>query len=295
MADQNTPAAPSVIDGGAPTEQEAKLAAQVDTIGVDPQEEPAETPATPAAPADPVAAATPAAPAPAAPAAGPETPAEPEVPPAPPVHPAPEAPRDFEAAYAENQRKFDEGEVDGDAYQKELRAISKEEAKHLARVAIWEERQQSAAEASAVVFNTAAVAWEKANAAFMANPLRAQAMQQAIEAVAAKSPGIAPATMFEEAAKIAFEAFGYAPPAAVDGTAAIAAAVAARTPGPVPPTLANSPAAAAIEAPPGNSAYASLDGKDIGALEDAIARMTPEQQEAYLRDAPGATSTGIPS
>jgi len=62
----------------------------------------------------------------------------------------------------------------------------------------------------------------------------------------------------------------------------------------VPPTLASSPAASAIEAPPGTSAFASLDAKDISSLEDAVARMTPEQRDAYLRDAPGSNSTGIP-
>lgn len=44
----------------------------------------------------------------------------------------------------------------------------------------------------------------------------------------------------------------------------------------------------------GNAAFSELDGKDINTLEDAVARMSPQQREAYLLDAPGAKATGIP-
>jgi hypothetical protein len=206
-------------------------------------------------------------------------------------------PRDFDAAFAEVQRQFDEGEIDGDKFQKDTRAITKEEAQFTARMTVWEENQQTAAEQSASDFNAAAVTWEKANADFMANPLRAQAMQQAINAVAAKSPSLAPSALFTAAAKVAFEAFGYTPPAAAEPVAeaaAIAAATAARKPTGVPVTLASAPAAAPIEAPATNSAYDALDSKDIDSLEDAVARMSPDQLDAYLGSAPGAKSTGIP-
>lgn len=300
MADEQNLTAPNIVDGGIPTDEEARLAAQVDTIGENPQEEPATavSAATPA-PAEPVAeAAVPAEPVAAAPAA------EPPAAPAPAsvaveasAAPQPQPPRDFDADIAENQRRFDRGEIEGEEYQKALRALTKEEAQFTARLEIWNERQQSAEQLAEREFATVSLQWEKDNAEFMSNPLRAQQMQQAINVVAQKTPGLSPADLFDQAAKIAFEAYGFQPKAAVppvDQAKALAEAVAKRTPAGVPPTLASSPAASAIEAPPGTSAFASLDAKDISSLEDAVARMSPEQRDAYLRDAPGSNSTGIP-
>jgi hypothetical protein len=307
MADEPTNTPPSIIDGGEPTDQEALLAAQVDTIGDNPTEEPAPaaakaedvaaaeqtseelaavaaaTAAAEKAAADEVEAAA----APAAAAAADATPVAVAAP------PPPKPARDFDAAIEENQRRFDEGEIEGTEYQKELRAITKEEAQFTARMEIWTEHQQSAAEHAEREFNDVAGGWEKANADFMANPLRAQQMQAAIVAVNAKTPGLSPAQLFDAAAKITFEAFNWkpvTPTPAVDVKKAEADALAGRKPGGVPPTLAGSPAAAPIEAPATNSTFASLDEKDISTLEDAVARMTPVQRDAYLRDAPGSNS-----
>ena len=302
MADEQTQTPPSIVDGGIPTDEESRLAAQVDTIGENPQEEPAAEVASPAAamvdtaaapaPDEPPAAAA-AEPAAATPAPAPApAPVVAEV-----VAPPPQPPRDFDADIAENQRKFDEGEIEGEEYQKTLRALTKEEAQFTARLEIWSERQASAAQQADREFAEVSLKWEKDNAEFMSNPLRRQQMQLAINAVAQETPGLSPADLFDQAAKIAFEAYGFQPKAAVlvvDQAKALADAVAKRTPAGVPPTLASSPAASAIEAPPGTSAFASLDAKDISSLEDAVARMTPEQRDAYLRDAPGSNSTGIP-
>lgn len=305
MADEQNQTPPSIVDGGIPTDEEARLAAQVDTIGENPQEEPAaataaaasaEAVAKPDAATDPVADTPPAAPAAEAAAATPAPAPAPAVVEAA-IPPQPQPPRDFDADIAENQRRFDEGEIEGEEYQKALRALTKEEAQFTARLEIWNERQQSAEQLAEREFAAVSLQWEKDNAEFMSNPLRAQQMQQAINVVAQKTPGLSPADLFDQAAKIAFEAYGFQPKAAVtpaDQAKALADAVAKRTPAGVPPTLASSPAASAIEAPPGTSAFASLDAKDISSLEDAVARMTPEQRDAYLRDAPGSTSTGIP-
>jgi len=302
MADEQTQTPPSIVDGGVPTDEESRLAAQVNTIGENPLEEPAAEVTPPAAKeATPAAAAPPAEEPPAAAAAEPAAPAAPAAaPPAPEVvaaPPPPQPPRDFDADYAENQRKFDDGEIDGEEYQKTLRTLTKEEAQFTARLEIWNERQASAEQQAEREFAAVSLQWEKDNAEFMSNPLRAQQMQQAINVVAQKTPGLSPADLFDQAAKIAFEAYGFQPKAAVpavDQAKALAEAVAKRTPAGVPPTLASSPAASAIEAPPGTSAFASLDAKDISSLEDAVARMTPEQRDAYLRDTPGSNSTGIP-
>lgn len=304
MADEQTPTEPNIVDGGEPTDQEALLAAQVDTIGENPQEEPGTAPpatdaAAAAATAAPAPEATPAAAAAPAPAAEDVTAASAPAPAPEPsaavvaaLPPAPVPPRDFDAAFAENQRRYDDGEIDGAEFQKELRTIGKEEAAFTAKLEIWAERQQTAEQLANEAFNSAALAWERANADFMSNPLRAQQMQQALNVVMASQPALAPAALFDAAAKIAFEAYGYKPVAVpvVDVAAAEAEALAKRTPTGVPPTLAGSPAAGPIESSNGSNPYAALDAMGIDELENAIARMTPAQQESYLRGAPGASS-----
>lgn len=319
--EQDTPE--NLVDGGTPTDEEARLAAQLPTIGDDPQEEPADPAAAPAgddaaaaasaagdgtadaaaAPAEgatdagaDAAAAAAAATDPAAPAAA----TQPEPPVAAPPPKPPEPPRDFDAAYAANQKKFDDGEIDADEFQKELRTITKEEAGYLARVEIFNERQQTAAQAAAQAFNTAALAWENNHKEFMANPLYADAMRRATIEIDKQTGGaLSPEELLARAEKAAFEFTKYTPPAATkpeDDAAkkreAIAAAAAARKPAPVPTTLGGTPTAAHIDATSGNSAFENLDRMDIDNLENALAHMTPEQQEAYLADAPGAKTTG---
>lgn len=290
-----------LVDGGTPTDEEARLSAELDGLPENPTEEPKPAAAAPAATEAPEPAADlepePEAAAP-APDAAPEAPAAAAAPapsaPAP-TPQEPQAPRDFDAAYAENQRKFDDGEIDADAFQKTMRDISREEAGFTARVEIFRERQQTQAQRAQAEFNAAAVAWETENKAFMANPLYAQAMQQAIVAVDKQHPGLAPADLLVQAQKAAFEFTHYtppAPPAAADGKAAIARAQAQRKPAAVPATLAGAPTAAHVDAPVSASAYANLDGLDIDNLENQLAHMSPAQIEAYLSDAPGANSTG---
>lgn len=303
MADETNPsAAPaSPVDGGTPTAAEAQLAAELLELGDE-----AAAPAT--APADDAAAAP--APAPAddasaaAPVPAPVEPAPAELTPDPAALAAAEAsrviasgalpqpPKDFDAAYEALQAKYDAGEIDGLQFQREQRALSREEGAWTARVAIWQEQQQSAVQRAETDFNTAALAWEAANKEFMANPLRAQAMQQAIAAVDQQQPGLAPADLLGAAQKIAFEAFGYAPAAPADAAAKLAAATAARAPAKVPQTLASAAAAAPIEAASSNATFATLDGRDISSLEDSLARMSDSQIDAYLRDAPGANTAG---
>lgn len=287
-----------LVDGGEPTPEEARLSAELEGLPENPTEEPkpaapaapaAAVPAEPTAPAadEPVAPVPAPAPAPAVPAAAAATPVPPQQ--------EPQAPRDFEAAYAENQKRFDDGDIDADAFQKTMRDLSREEAGFTARLEIFRERQQTQAQRTQADFNAAAVAWETENKAFMANPLYAQAMQQAIVAVDKQTPGLAPADLLAAAQKAAFEFTRYTPPApppAPDGKTAIARAQKARKPGAVPATLAGAPTAAHVDAPVSASAYANLDGMDIDNLENQLAHMTPAQVEAYLSDAPGANTTG---
>jgi hypothetical protein len=322
MTDEtNQPTGEPVI-GGEATPEEARLSAQVDTIGENPTEEPAAAPAPTPAPAATPAPSPAAAPAPSeagdsddAPAQGEEPAAAPAPAPTPAPAPAPAAaapyvaevapekpapPKDFDAESSALFKQWDSGDLSGEEYQKQLRTLQKEEAAYTARVAVWEDRQQTALQRAATDFNAVALQWEQQHTDFMSNPLRAQQMQMAIETIDQQTQGqLPPAELFAKAEKAVFEAFNYTPPAAAqapsaeDAAAAIAKATQARQPKPTPTTLATAPAAAALEQP-GNAQYASLDQQDISSMEDAIARLSPAQLESYLHDAPGSTSTGVP-
>lgn len=325
MADENTIA--HGVDGGDPTDEEARLAAQVDTIGENPDKEPDETAGADAAAAgdaagkkdgeteDAVAAAgtagadadaaaaaaaaadAAAAPAP-APAASAAAPAPAATPPPAAAPPRPEAPKDFKAELAALQKQYDDGELEPAQFQEKQWDLAREQARYDARVELWEERTRTAQESAAELFNAAAVAWEAQNKDFMDNPLRANAMQQAVLMVDKEQPGLPPDQLLAKAGKIVFDAYNWKPTPSADEAAAarqaeVDAAVAARKPGATPQTLASAPAASAIESR-GNAAFQELDGKDISDLEDMLARMPEAQREAYLRDAPGA-NTNDPS
>lgn len=215
---------------------------------------------------------------------------------------APVAPMDFDAEYKANQEAFDSGEKSAEEFQTRVREISKAESGFIARTEIFNERQQTAAQRAQEEFATAAAAWEAEHKDFMANPLYAKVMQDAINAVDQKTPGLAPADLMAAAAKAAFEFTRYTPPtatAAADAAkaaeetkrAAIAKAKAERKPGQVPATLGATPTGAHVDTPTG-SAFANLDALDIDSLENKVASMSPEQLEAYLQDAPGAKATG---
>lgn len=303
--------APASPIGGVPTPEEARLAAQLEGLGENPTVDPDAVAATPApAPAEAPAPAP--APAPAADdaaaAAAANTPAPAPVPaaaattettPTPRApDPKPVAPKDFDAEAKSLLEKFDSGDLSAADYHSKLRDLNKEESVFNAKVAVWEDRQTQAASQAAADFNNAAVQWEKANADFMSNPARRQMMQMTISAIDQETGGaLSAAELFARAEKAAFEAFNYqrptaaAPAPAPNAQAAIDAATQQRQPAKVPPTLGNTPAAAAI-AQPTTSAYAELDGMNINDLESRLARLPPDQIEAYLRDAPGANTRG---
>lgn len=310
MSTENQEPPVNIVDGGAPTAQEQLFASQLEGLGDDPKEEPAAPAAAPAADpaaadpaavvADPATAAAPA-PAPADPAAVVADPvAQPPAPPAPaPVAVTmakPVPPKDFDAEYIALQAKYDSGDLDGPAFQAAQRDLSKEEGKFTARVTIWEEHQQGAALQATQDFNQTALAWEEANKDFMANPLRAQQMSQAIQLIDKQTGySLSPSDLLKQAADASFEAFGWTPKVAVttpavDTAAALAAATAARKPANVPATLATADAAAPIEAAR-NTTFDELDAKGISELEDAIARMPAAAREAYLSSSPGSKST----
>lgn len=293
------------IDGGTPTDEEAKLAGELDQDGDDTapdgegeakseDEDKAEDQANDEDKGehaegddDGEAAPEPApAPAPEPAAAAANTPS---------ADPKPEAPKDFDAEFTSLQQKFDDGDLDDAQYQQQMRAISREEADHTAKVAVWEDRQQRRTAEQEDAFNTAALAWQGQHAEFLANPLHVKSMNDALVMIAQQEPGLTADELVEKAGNATFDAFNYTPPTADDHANArekVAKATAARTPAAdkVPPSVRGAPAAAQID--PSKSSFSQLDDMDISDLEDAVARLPADKVEQFLADAPGAASRG---
>lgn len=204
----------------------------------------------------------------------------------------PEAPKDFDQEFQALQQRYEDGALDEDELAKANRALAKEEAAHEAKLAIYNDRIEQAKQAASQEFATATQAFESEHSEFLKNPIRRQAMQDAINAVDAETNGtLAAKDLIGRASAMAFEAFGYKPAAPQSRDDKLSKASEARKPGKAPRTLRDAPAAAALETS-ANSTFSELDTKDISDLEDSLAHMTPHQVEEYLRDAPGANETG---
>jgi hypothetical protein len=216
--------------------------------------------------------------------------------------PKPEAPKDFTAERSSLKDLYEKGDLDQDEYLEKREALTIEEAAYTGRLAAWETTAAAAKTTAAAnaeaEFNTVALDWEKRNADFIANPIRAEAMQKLVDQIDKENNfALSPAELFTRAEKLAFEAFNYQPatPAPASGKTPeqiAAEALAARKPdtSKVPGTLATAPQAASLD--PNHASYAAIDNLGIDDLENTLARMTPEQQAKYLADAPGATATG---
>lgn len=232
----------------------------------------------------PVAAVPEPAPAPAATAAAPAGPSLLEV---------PQPPRDFDADLAALQAKYDAGEIDDDERNSQFRKLTVEQARFEGQRASVETHNAAQLaqfqQVAAQTFDQAAAQWASENKDFMGNPLRVQALQQAINTVDTETGGKLPAAeLLQKASKIAFDAFGWDPAAhgAKPITSANAASLAARQPNMagVPSTLGDAPAA-------GNdglaSKYQHLDSASVLDMEAAFARMTPAEQDAFLLEVDG--------
>lgn len=216
--------------------------------------------------------------------------------------PKPEAPKDFTAERSSLKDLYEKGDLDQDEYLDKREALTIEEAAFNGRLAAWETTaaaaKTTAAASADAEFNTVALDWEKRNADFIANPIRAEAMQKLVDQIDKENNyTLTPAELFTRAERLAFEAFNYqpttqAPPPAKTKEQIAAEALAGRKPDTsnVPGTLASAPQAASLD--PNHASYAAIDNLGIDDLENTLARMTPEQQAKYLADAPGAAATG---
>lgn len=174
---------------------------------------------------------------------------------------APPEDRDFKAERDALREKWDNGDVDTDAYNEQRDALVIEEAEHRAAVRFHALQQQQAAESANQAWNSKVSAWETANAEFLANPIRKKAVNDLL-AVLDGDPNkrLSDDDLLAEVEKQAFEAFNW--------TGSPAAAAAAG----VDPRMqaAARAAAAASSAPPaitGGVGNAALAGKvDLEAL-----------------------------
>lgn len=294
-----------LIDGGEPTDQEAELAKALeagddaDTSADADADDDGESGAADDAGADdqPDDAAEDDAAADDAPAAAApkEEPAASDVSAAAPADPAPAAEKDFDAEAQALLSKYNDGDMDEEEYQTAQRALNREEAKFEAQKAVWEDRQQRAQAEQSNAFNDAALAWQNEHAEFILNPLHVDAVNRALEVIAAQKPQLTPAELIAEAGQVAMDAYGYTvpdKPTAADDKDKIARATASRRPAAdkVPASLRNAPAAGSLD--PSKSSFDQLDQLDISELEDAVARLPESKIQEFLRDAPGAGSRG---
>jgi hypothetical protein len=289
------------FDGGAPTEEEAKLIAQ-GTDELDPAV--AEAAAAAAATAEAEAAAHAAAVAETAAAAAAEAAATTTavVPAAIELPVKPEPPKDFAAEVAKLTESYNDNDIDQAEFQAKMRELTLEESRYERKVERWEDdvlaiqtQQKTAVEDN---WNKTALAFETANADFLNNPLRHKVMQDAIALVekqAAESGTVLTnAQVLDKALAVAVDYTGYVKPAdttTADDKTKIGQALADRKVALPAKTLGDAPQAH-IETVRGSETFASLDALAIPDLEIAVANMTPTQLEKFLADAPGATANG---
>lgn len=201
----------------------------------------------------------------------------------------PAAPKDFDKEFSTLDEQYESGDLDDAAYNKAYRALSVEQARYEGQAAAIKAHndsiqvQQQAA--SAATFDQAAAAWTKANAEFMGNPIRAKAMQDAINLLDTQTGrSLDPTELLQQAGQIAMDAYGWTTKAPSAPTPApVAQRVAGRMPNmaAVPRTLGDAPTAG-VDTPA--SSFAHLDGADTLALESAVARMSPADQERWLME-----------
>lgn len=217
----------------------------------------------------------------------------------------PAPPVDFDKAYEELEQLREDGDLEAEDYAKKLRDLTRQETAHTLAVQEWKHEQRRLAdEAQAArtraenAWNAAALQWEADNQEFMSNLIRQKYMQDAINLVieqnAKQGTVMAPTAVLAEAAKHAFDMAKWEAPTPApqkDPKQEINAALASRKPAATSTTLGDVPTAG-NDVIKGNQAYELLDRASIEDVEEAASRMTPAEQEKWLRDAPGANANG---
>lgn len=212
---------------------------------------------------------------------------------------------DWDALKAELRQKRDAGELDEDEYEVENEKLADQRADWRGAAAARTEhariqqeeaaRRQTAAVADQEAqWNTAYSAFEKdpGNAVILQDATRARAFNAELQAIGEANPSMSYADMLVLTRNNVLKAFSIQQSTAQRDADAIAAEQRRREreAGRVPTDLNGLPNAGQDVIIGGK--YAHLDGLDIDALENAIARMSEADQRAFLLDAPGSNTRG---
>jgi hypothetical protein len=220
----------------------------------------------------------------------------------------PQPPKDFEAefeklsaerdAFLDAQEKYQANEIDEKptfdhkGYDKAVRNLTLEQSRYEGTKATIEAenaaRVQQFEQAAAQSFTDAQKSWRTENAAFMANPLRAKAMQDAINLVDAETKGkMSNADLIAKASKIAFEAHNWNPEATKGQPTAAqiaqAEALKSRQPPEAPRTVSAVPAAGTE----GSGQFGHLESAGVLEQEAAYAKMSEGERNKWLAEVDG--------
>lgn len=128
-------------------------------------------------------------------------------------------PKDFDAEFAEIQRKYNAGELDEGEKDQAIRKLSREEARHEATIVALKTQHQTTTAAVTRSWDEEVAAWSKANPGFLAGDGNSAIFDRALAAVQTlHGEGISNQKLLAEASKLAFEMTGYQPPAGAEGT-----------------------------------------------------------------------------
>jgi len=212
--------------------------------------------------------------------------------PAQPAQPAQEAtpPRDYDAELRALEQKFDDGEIDLQAYRAEERKILREQVQADVAETVRKENERAALEAQQRSEEEANRAWEAAQTRFFADPGNAELVKDPIKAAGFKA---AVDIVFKDAqGQITYDDLLVKARERLTGVAAVDPQKAIREAqhqrdqaagGSAPQTLRDVPNAGNADDSPG----ASLDNLDISTLEDKLFTMSDEDRRRYLAGAPG--------
>lgn len=197
----------------------------------------------------------------------------------------PAPPKDFDKERADLKSKYEDGDMTADEYADAREKLADERAEWIAAKTLAETHNASVIAAAESAendsFNSVASAWISKHGAFMANPIRAKAMQDALNIATQQADGkLSWNDIFSNAEKIAFEAYGYTPPKPASKADALAAAAKGRKPPTDLPTNLGGAPSAGMER--GVSAFADLDSGSVVDMENAIAGMSAEERERFL-------------
>lgn len=121
---------------------------------------------------------------------------------------APAAPKDFDAEFKAIQDKYDAGDLTLDERLAEERALGREEAQYTALVTVHQANNANALTAAENDWTQQVGAWSTANAEFLSNPIRKDAVGRLMDQLGADAT-LSNEALLEKVQQAAFEAFNW--------------------------------------------------------------------------------------